>query len=194
MLAGVHSIFPLPDITGHHGKDPISQKKLCQGEGTWTHEKNPAMAGQWGQLHDPAATRKMHKNSKGNQKDDKGNAHISPPLPGTCRKAPARIIWYPGRSWTLFTYLLCITRNTCFHQAHSGPERGSPGLENVRASTRGSTDTSPTPCSKFPPYPPIHRRVQTRCWGSHPAGFGSSPTNCVAIRVARRHPNDTRLK
>ena len=39
MLYGVHSIFPPPDITGHAGQDPISQKKLAQGEGTWTTTK-----------------------------------------------------------------------------------------------------------------------------------------------------------
>ena len=39
MLFGVHSVFPPPDITGHQGEDPISQKKLHQGEGTWSHTK-----------------------------------------------------------------------------------------------------------------------------------------------------------
>ncbi len=35
MLTGIHSIFPPPSITGHQGEDPISQKKLKQGEGLW---------------------------------------------------------------------------------------------------------------------------------------------------------------
>ena len=39
MLHGVHSIFPPPDITGHTGQDPVSQKKLAQGEGTWNTTK-----------------------------------------------------------------------------------------------------------------------------------------------------------
>ena len=39
MLTGVHSVFPPPRISGHHGEDPVSQKKLRQGEGTWTHVK-----------------------------------------------------------------------------------------------------------------------------------------------------------
>ena len=39
MLYGVHSIFPPPAITGHQGEDPISQKKLDQGEGTWSFAK-----------------------------------------------------------------------------------------------------------------------------------------------------------
>ena len=39
MLFGVHSVFPPPAITGHQGEDPISQKKLSQGEGTWRHTK-----------------------------------------------------------------------------------------------------------------------------------------------------------
>ena len=39
MLYGVHSIFPPPEVTGHQGQDPISQKKLEQGEGTWEHTK-----------------------------------------------------------------------------------------------------------------------------------------------------------
>ena len=39
MLFGVHSMFPPPAITGHHGEDLISQKKLNQGEGTWSSTK-----------------------------------------------------------------------------------------------------------------------------------------------------------
>ena len=39
MLAGVHSIFPPPSITHHQGEDPVSQKKLRNGEGTWTFLK-----------------------------------------------------------------------------------------------------------------------------------------------------------
>ena len=39
MLLGVHAIFPPPATTGHSGEDPISQKKLAQGEGTWSYTK-----------------------------------------------------------------------------------------------------------------------------------------------------------
>jgi len=39
MLYGVHSIFPPPDVSGHHGQDPISQKKMDQGNGTWSTMK-----------------------------------------------------------------------------------------------------------------------------------------------------------
>ena len=39
MLYGVHSIFPPPEIMGHQGQDPISQKKMDQGDGTWAHTK-----------------------------------------------------------------------------------------------------------------------------------------------------------
>ena len=39
MLYGFHSIFPPPDVSGHQGEDPISQKKLAQGEGTWSFHK-----------------------------------------------------------------------------------------------------------------------------------------------------------
>ena len=39
MLYGVHSVFPPPDVSGHQGEDPISQKKLAQGEGTWSFQK-----------------------------------------------------------------------------------------------------------------------------------------------------------
>jgi len=39
MLHGVHSIFPPPAVTGHHGQDPISQKKMDQGEGIWSTTK-----------------------------------------------------------------------------------------------------------------------------------------------------------
>ena len=37
MLYGVHSIFPPLEVMGHQGQDPISQKKVEQGEGTWEH-------------------------------------------------------------------------------------------------------------------------------------------------------------
>ena len=39
MLLGIHSVFPPPHITGHQGEDPISQKKLNQGEGLWETTK-----------------------------------------------------------------------------------------------------------------------------------------------------------
>ena len=39
MLKGIHAIFPPPAITGHCGEDPISQKKLNEGEGTWDSHK-----------------------------------------------------------------------------------------------------------------------------------------------------------
>jgi hypothetical protein len=39
MLHGFHSIFPPPDITNHNGEDPISQKKMAQGEGDWSTQK-----------------------------------------------------------------------------------------------------------------------------------------------------------
>ena len=39
MLHGIHSVFPPPEISGHPGEDPISQKKLAQGDGTWEHTK-----------------------------------------------------------------------------------------------------------------------------------------------------------
>jgi hypothetical protein len=39
MLHGVHSCFPPPTVTKHMGGDPISEKKLHQGDGTWDTEK-----------------------------------------------------------------------------------------------------------------------------------------------------------
>ena len=39
MIHGIHSIFPPPDISGHNGADPVSEKKLEKGEGTWSHTK-----------------------------------------------------------------------------------------------------------------------------------------------------------
>jgi hypothetical protein len=39
-IHGIHSFFPQPDITGHSdGKDPISAKKLAQGDGDFTSSK-----------------------------------------------------------------------------------------------------------------------------------------------------------
>ena len=40
LLHRVRSIFLPPDVTGHHGEDPISQKKLKKGKGTWTTTKD----------------------------------------------------------------------------------------------------------------------------------------------------------
>ena len=37
MLFGLHSIFAPPEVSGHHGKYPVSHKKLNQGEGTWDY-------------------------------------------------------------------------------------------------------------------------------------------------------------
>lgn len=39
MLHGVHSVFPPPQITGHNGEDPVSQKKMAEGEGVWDFQK-----------------------------------------------------------------------------------------------------------------------------------------------------------
>jgi hypothetical protein len=39
ILHGVHSIFPPTSVTNHSGGDPISEKKLNQGDGTWMYEK-----------------------------------------------------------------------------------------------------------------------------------------------------------
>ena len=39
MLLGIHSIFPPPEISGHNGEDPISQKKMKAGDGTWDTTK-----------------------------------------------------------------------------------------------------------------------------------------------------------
>ena len=39
MLHGIHSVFPPQNLTGHEGGDPISEKKLNQGDGTWSTSK-----------------------------------------------------------------------------------------------------------------------------------------------------------
>ena len=38
-LHGIHSVFPPPKVTGHSGEDPISKKKLMEGEGVWEVQK-----------------------------------------------------------------------------------------------------------------------------------------------------------
>jgi hypothetical protein len=35
----VHSVFPPPEVTGHSGQDPVSLKKLLDGEGLWDVRK-----------------------------------------------------------------------------------------------------------------------------------------------------------
>ena len=39
LITGMHSIFPPPEITQHQGEDPMSQKKMTQGEATWDTTK-----------------------------------------------------------------------------------------------------------------------------------------------------------
>jgi hypothetical protein len=39
ILHGVHLVFPPPSVTGHVGKDPVSMKKLAQGDGRWATRK-----------------------------------------------------------------------------------------------------------------------------------------------------------
>ena len=39
LLHGVHSVFPSPEVTGHSDQDPVSLKKLMEGEGLWDVQK-----------------------------------------------------------------------------------------------------------------------------------------------------------
>jgi hypothetical protein len=39
ILHGIHLVFPPPSITGHEGEDPVSLKKLRQGDGMWETRK-----------------------------------------------------------------------------------------------------------------------------------------------------------
>ena len=39
VLHAIHSVFPPPNIAGHNGDDPISVKKLTEGEGLWEYRK-----------------------------------------------------------------------------------------------------------------------------------------------------------
>jgi hypothetical protein len=39
ILHGIHSVFPPPSVTGHDGEDPVSLKKLRQGDGLWETRK-----------------------------------------------------------------------------------------------------------------------------------------------------------
>ena len=39
LLHGIHLCFPPPSITGHSGEDPVSTKKILNGEGFWQFQK-----------------------------------------------------------------------------------------------------------------------------------------------------------
>jgi hypothetical protein len=39
VLHGIHSVFPPLSVTGHAGEDPVSIKKLKQGDGLWATRK-----------------------------------------------------------------------------------------------------------------------------------------------------------
>jgi hypothetical protein len=39
ILHGIHAVFPPPAMTGHDGEDPVSIKKLNQGDGLWKTRK-----------------------------------------------------------------------------------------------------------------------------------------------------------
>ena len=41
VMHGIHSVFPPPEVSGHSGEDPISQKKLRDGEGLWEVRFSP---------------------------------------------------------------------------------------------------------------------------------------------------------
>ena len=39
MIEAIHSVFPPPEVTGHAGEEPISMKKLREGDGLWAVQK-----------------------------------------------------------------------------------------------------------------------------------------------------------
>ena len=39
MLHAIHAVFPPPEITGHSGEDPVSVKKIDNGDGKWSYLK-----------------------------------------------------------------------------------------------------------------------------------------------------------
>ena len=39
LLHGIHSVFTTPQVSGHNGQDPISNKKLELGVGHWKVRK-----------------------------------------------------------------------------------------------------------------------------------------------------------
>ena len=39
LLHGIHSVFPPPTASGHVGQDPVSEKKLMEGDGQWEVRK-----------------------------------------------------------------------------------------------------------------------------------------------------------
>jgi len=39
LLIAIHDVFPPPPVTEHSGGDPISNKKLLEGEGQWDVRK-----------------------------------------------------------------------------------------------------------------------------------------------------------
>jgi len=95
MLFGVHSIFPPPAFSGHHGQDPVSQKKLAQGEGSWETTKEIL-----GWLVDGAKftvqlMRQGRQNMPTHQTSVQSKDSAKAPIPGTHRKNTTCIIWHP---------------------------------------------------------------------------------------------------
>ena len=39
LMHGIHSVFPLPQISGNNGQEPISKNKLESGKGQWEGRK-----------------------------------------------------------------------------------------------------------------------------------------------------------
>lgn len=39
LMTAIHDMFPPPSVSRHNGEDPISMKKLAQGEGLWETRK-----------------------------------------------------------------------------------------------------------------------------------------------------------
>ena len=61
LLHGIYSVFSLPSVTGGTKKDPITLKKLCQGDGLWeaNMKGTPKLGIQWHQMLHQTASREV---------------------------------------------------------------------------------------------------------------------------------------
>ena len=194
MLFGVHSIFPLSAVSGHHGQDPVLQKKLAQGKGLW--ETTKEILG-WlvngakftVQTHTEQGRQNMQTHQMSMQSKDSAKAQV----PGTRQKNPTCIIWRPWRQRIIFASAQSTENKKGLHCDDIGPEADAEGLENTHPTHDFKSDISEAPRQRIPKHHQIHGHMQTLSRRRHHSRHGSIPTLGLAVRVATRHTTGNRL-
>ena len=147
MLYGVHSIFPPPEVSGHHGQDPISQKKMDQGDGEWSTTKEIL-----GWLVDGAnftIQLMPDKCEKIARLIKKGLQIQSVPIakiPRTCWKVATCILWHTRWQRTFLTYLQSAQKSWKTGNHHCRTTVCATRLENPCPALREASNSCTATC------------------------------------------------